>query len=187
MNYLIAGLGNIGSQYANTRHNIGFIVANALAEDLKISFSAGKYASIAQTRLKSRSISIIKPETFMNLSGKAIKHWLQKDDVPVDNLLVVVDDIHLPVGALRLRQHGGDGGHNGLISIIETLETFDFPRLRVGIGGDFPKGMQVDYVLGEWTKEEVEILKPRVTTAVEMIKSFVFTGIDMTMTRYNRK
>ncbi|MBN1339648.1 MAG: aminoacyl-tRNA hydrolase [Bacteroidales bacterium] len=187
MDYLIAGLGNIGSQYANTRHNVGFLVANALADDLKVIFAAGRYAEVAKTRHKGREICIIKPGTYMNLSGKAVLHWIRKESVPPENLLVVVDDIHLPLGALRLRQRGGDGGHNGMISIAGELDTNEFPRLRVGIGGDFPKGAQVDYVLGEWLDTEIEILRPAIKTAVEMIKSFIFGGIDRTMTRFNRR
>lgn len=185
MKYLIAGLGNPGDEYANTRHNIGYIAADALALSLKSAFSSGRYASVAAGSVKGRSLVVIKPTTFMNLSGKAVRYWMQKESVPVENLLVIVDDLALPLGAFRLRKKGSDGGHNGLISIIETLQTTDFARLRIGIGNDFAKGYQVDYVLSRWTSEEEKILIPRIETTVELIKSFVFNGIDKTMNLYN--
>lgn len=187
MKYLIVGLGNIGDEYADTRHNIGFIVADALALSLKATFSSGRHASVAKTTLRGRSAVIIKPTTFMNLSGKAVRYWMQKEEVPLENLLVVVDDLALPLGALRMRKNGSDGGHNGLISIIETIGSTNFPRIRCGIGNDFAKGYQVDYVLGRWTKEEEKILLPRIDTAVEMIKSFILTGPDRTMNDFNTR
>jgi PTH1 family peptidyl-tRNA hydrolase len=185
MKYLIAGLGNPGDEYANTRHNIGYIAADALALSLKSVFASGRYASVAAGKLRGRSLVIIKPTTFMNLSGKAVRYWMQKESVPPENLLVIVDDLALPLGTLRLRKQGSDGGHNGLISLIETLETTEFARLRIGIGCDFAKGYQVDYVLGRWTAEEEKILLPRIETTVELIKSFVLQGVEKTMTRYN--
>lgn len=187
MKYLVAGLGNIGAEYAHTRHNIGFAVADALARDAGISFSSGRYADHAGFRLRGRTVRIIKPSTYMNLSGKAIRYWLEKEKVPLQNLLVIIDDIALPLGELRMKTKGGDGGHNGLISIIEVLGTEDFARLRFGIGGDFPRGYQVDYVLGKWTPEEEEVLTPRIPTAIEMVKSFVTIGPEKTMTEYNKK
>jgi len=186
MKYLIAGLGNIGDEYANTRHNIGFIVADALAMDGKVSFSNGRYASVAKMKFKARTFVIIKPSTYMNLSGKAIKYWMDKEKIPIENLLVVTDDIALPIGTLRLRPKGGDGGHNGLTSVIEQLATGEFPRLRIGVGEEFARGYQVDYVLGKWTKKEEEIMIPKVKTAVEIIKSFATIGIGRTMTLYNK-
>ncbi len=187
MKYLIAGLGNIGAEYANTRHNIGFIIANALAGDLKGKFETERLASVARLKYKGRMLVVIKPTTYMNLSGKAVKYWLAKEKVPLEKLLVVLDDIALPSGALRLKKQGGGAGHNGLIDIIEKLGTQDFPRLRFGIGNDFPKGYQVDYVLGQWTRRETDLLIPRVEKAVEVIKSFVTIGIDQTMNQYNNK
>ncbi|TSA28076.1 MAG: aminoacyl-tRNA hydrolase [Bacteroidetes bacterium] len=185
MHFLIVGLGNIGDEYADTRHNIGFIVADALALSLRTTFSAGRLASVAKGNLKGRSILAIKPTTFMNLSGKAVRYWMNKEKVAPENLLVIVDDLALPLGTLRLRKKGSDGGHNGLISLIETLGTMDFPRLRVGIGNDFAKGYQVDYVLGRWTKEEEKVLIPRINAAVEMIQCFVLQGVDRAMNLYN--
>jgi len=187
MKYLVAGLGNIGAEYARTRHNIGFIVLDALARDTGISFSTERYADRVGFRLRGRSVILIKPSTYMNLSGKAVRYWLEKEKIPLENLLVVVDDIALPIGQLRMKIKGGDGGHNGLTSLIEILGTEDFTRLRFGIGGEFPKGYQVDYVLGEWTPEEEEVLTPRIPSAIEMIKSFVTLGPQKTMTEYNNK
>jgi PTH1 family peptidyl-tRNA hydrolase len=185
MNYLVVGLGNPGTEYANTRHNIGFIAADAFARSLNTTFSSGRYASVAKGSLKGRSITLIKPSTFMNLSGKAVRYWMKKCSLVPAEILVVVDDVALPPGALRLRKRGSDGGHNGLISIVEMLGTTDFPRLRVGIGNDYAGGTRVDYVLSRWTREEEEILTPRIETAVELIRCFVLEGIDKAMNRYN--
>jgi PTH1 family peptidyl-tRNA hydrolase len=187
MKYLIIGLGNIGDEYADTRHNIGFIVADALTLSLKSSFTTDRYASVAKGSLRGRQIVIIKPSTYMNLSGKAVRYWMQKEDIPKENILVLADDLALPLGILRLRSKGGHGGHNGLISIIETIETTDFARLRMGIGNDFAKGYQVDYVLGRWTEEEEKVLIPEIAKSVELIKSFVLTGIERTMNFFNKK
>ena len=187
MKYLIIGLGNIGDEYADTRHNIGFIVADALAFSLKSAFSTDRHASVAKGSLKGRQIVIIKPSTYMNLSGKAIRYWMQKEDIPIENILIIVDDLALPSGSLRLRSKGSDGGHNGLISIIEYLESSDFARLRMGIGNDFAKGYQVEYVLSRWTKEEEKILLPAIDRSVEIIKSFILIGIERTMNLFNKK
>lgn len=187
MKYLIAGLGNIGLEYANTRHNIGFIVADALAMDGKVTFATDRYADVAKVKFKARTLLIIKPSTFMNLSGKAIKYWMDKEKIPMENLLVVTDDIALPTGSIRLRAKGGDGGHNGLINIIETFETSNFARLRIGIGDDFAKGYQVDYVLGKWTNSEEKILVPKIKTAIEIIKSYSTIGLTRTMNVYNKR
>jgi peptidyl-tRNA hydrolase, PTH1 family len=185
--YLIAGLGNIGDEYANTRHNIGFIAADALALSLKTTFSTDRYAAMAKGSLKGRQVVIIKPSTYMNLSGKAIRYWMQKEEIPKENILIIVDDLALQLGTLRLRAKGSDGGHNGLISIIGTIETTDFARLRIGIGNDFAKGYQVDYVLGRWTSEEEKILIPQIETTVELIKSFILIGVERTMNYFNKK
>lgn len=187
MKYLIAGLGNIGLEYANTRHNIGFVVADALVNDLKGKFETGRLASVAKLKYKGRTLVVIKPTTYMNLSGKAIKYWIEKEKIPIKNLLVVLDDIALDSGVLRLKAKGGDAGHNGLTDSIEKLGTNEFPRLRLGIGNNFARGYQVDYVLGQWSAQEVKTMIPRVETAVEVIKSFVSIGIERTMNLFNNK
>ncbi|MBN2637558.1 MAG: aminoacyl-tRNA hydrolase [Bacteroidales bacterium] len=187
MKYLIAGLGNIGAEYDNTRHNIGFVVADALVNELTGSFKTERLASVANVKYRGKNLVVIKPTTYMNLSGKAIKYWLDKENIPLSNLLVILDDLALPTGTLRMKKKGGDAGHNGLTDIIMKLGTETFPRLRVGIGNDFPRGYQVDYVLGTWSKSETDILIPKVEAAVEMIQSFVHQGIDRTMNIYNNK
>ena len=178
MKYLIAGLGNIGDEYANTRHNIGFIVLDAFIRLSGVSFQSGRYADVTRLRVKNKTLVLIKPNTYMNLSGKAIRYWLDAEKIPLENLLVIVDDIALPPGQLRLRMKGGPGGHNGLISIIETLETEEFARLRFGIGNDFAKGFQTEFVQVNWTSAEEEMLIPKITEAVEMIKSFASSRIN---------
>lgn len=187
MKYLIVGLGNIGDEYADTRHNIGFIAADAIALSLKTTFSVDRYASVARGTVKGRTLVIIKPSTYMNLSGKAVRYWMQKEDIMLENILVIVDDLALPLGALRLKTRGSDGGHNGLISILEILGSQEFSRLRIGIGNDFAKGYQVDYVLGRWSTEEQKALIPRIETTVELIKSFVLIGPERTMNFFNKK
>jgi len=183
--YLIAGLGNIGNEYANTRHNVGFLVLDALIKHTNASFATGRLASVATLVLKGRSLLLVKPSTYMNLSGKAIRYWLDKEAIAPENLLVILDDIALPPGQLRLKMKGSDGNHNGLTSIIEVLQTNEFPRLRIGIGNDFPRGMQSDYVLGQWTKAEEEIMIPAIYRATDAIKSFVLLGSAQTMTKFN--
>lgn len=185
--YLITGLGNIGDEYANTRHNIGFIVADSLAADLNGKFTIGRHASILETRLKNKQLIIIKPTTYMNLSGKAVKYWMDKEEIPLENILVVTDDVDLDLGALRLRAKGSGGSHNGLNHIIETLGTTEFARLRVGIGKDYAKGFQVEYVLGRWSSAEEKLLIPRIEAAVEIVRSFVLAGAARTMSEYNNK
>ncbi|MEA3480114.1 MAG: aminoacyl-tRNA hydrolase [Bacteroidota bacterium] len=187
MKYLIAGLGNIGDEYRNTRHNIGFIIADALALEAKASFEPGRYADVSRIKYRGRTLVVIKPSTYMNLSGKAIRYWLKEENIPGERMLSVLDDIALPLGTLRVRRGGGDGGHNGLASLIEYLGTADFPRLRIGVGDDFARGYQSDYVLGKWTKTEEEIMIPQVNKAVEVVKSFVTVGLDRTMNTYNNK
>ncbi len=186
MKYLIAGLGNIGDEYANTRHNIGFVVLDALVKDADVKFSPKRYASTAKIKFRGKTLILIKPATYMNLSGKAVRYWLEKENIPTSKLLVVVDDIALPIGTLRIREKGGDGGHNGLISIIENINTGDFSRLRIGIGDDFARGYQSDYVLGKWTKSEEKLMIPKVELATEAIKSFVAIGVDRTMNKFNK-
>lgn len=180
-------MGNIGSEYSNTRHNIGFMVLDALAKASNISFNDARYGSVAEVKHKGRTFILLKPSTYMNLSGKAISYWLQKEKIPLENLLVIVDDIALPLCTLRLRAAGSDGGHNGLKSIDEVLGTKDYARLRFGIGGDFPKGYQVDYVLGEWTAEETKQLPESMKAASDIIFSFGTIGIERTMNFFNKR
>ena len=187
MKYLIAGLGNIGSEYSNTRHNIGFMVLDALAKASNISFNDARYGSISEVKHKGRTFILLKPSTYMNLSGKAIGYWLQKEKIPVENLLVVLDDIALPLGSLRLRANGSDGGHNGLKSIDSILGHQNYARLRFGIGGDFPKGHQVDYVLGELDEEDKKKLSEQFTKASEIIFSLGTIGVERTMNFFNKK
>jgi PTH1 family peptidyl-tRNA hydrolase len=187
LKYLIAGLGNIGEEYANTRHNIGFIILDAMAKEFNVSFSIDRHAYYSKLRFKGRTFILIKPTSYMNLSGKAVKYWLTREKITPENLLVVVDDIALPVGTLRMKLKGGDGGHKGLVSIIQSVGTDQFPRLRVGIGDDFARGYQSDYVLGKWSRSEEKIMIPRVEIAVQMIKSFGTIGIERTMTAFNNK
>ncbi len=187
MKYLIAGLGNIGSEYSNTRHNIGFMVLDALAKASNISFNDARYGAISEVKHKGRTFILLKPSTYMNLSGKAIGYWLQKEKIPVENLLVVLDDIALPLGSLRLRANGSDGGHNGLKSIDSILGHQNYARLRFGIGGDFPKGHQVDYVLGELDEEDKKKLSEQFTKASEIIFSLGTIGVERTMNFFNKK
>ncbi|MDD4213293.1 MAG: aminoacyl-tRNA hydrolase [Bacteroidales bacterium] len=185
--YLITGLGNIGDEYANTRHNAGFVVLDALAQRLRASFASGRHGAVARVTHKGKTLFLLKPATYVNLSGKAIKYWLNAESIPAENLLVVVDDLDLPLGTLRMKARGGDGGHNGLNHIITTLESEEFSRLRVGVGNDFAKGYQVDYVLGKWTKEEEKIMLERIPVAVDAILSFVCEGVNIAMNKYNNK
>ena len=187
MKYLIACLGNIGAEYENTRHNIGFKIADRLAQDLEATFTTSRLAQMAEMRFKGKTLVVIKPTTYMNLSGKAVKYWLNEEKIPMENLLVVNDDIALPLGTLRLRKQGADGGHNGLTDIIEKLGTNVFCRLRFGLGDDFPRGRQIDFVLGQWKASEEPIVDEKVDMAVEIIKSFVTQGPDRTMNQYNKK
>lgn len=185
--YLIVGLGNIGAEYSETRHNIGFKILDALAGASNISFGPGRYADKAEYSIKGRKLILIKPTTYMNLSGKAVNYWLQEENIPLSNLLVVVDEIALPFGALRLKTKGSDGGHNGLKNINQLLGRQDYTRLRFGIGSEFTRGAQVNYVLGEWSEEERNALPPRIKLACEAIESFVLAGPQLTMTQYNGK
>ena len=185
MKYLIAGLGNIGEEYILTRHNIGFEVLNAFAKASNTSFKQDKLANITEVKFKGRTFVLIQPTTYMNLSGKAVNYYLQKEKIPLENLLVVMDDLALPLGTLRLRGKGSDGGHNGLKSINEVLGSIEYARLRFGIGNEYPKGRQVEYVLGKWTNEELKILSEKIPLAVELIKSFGTIGLQRTMNAFN--
>lgn len=185
MKYLIVGLGNIGPEYVETRHNIGFDVLDTLAEKEGLTFKPDRYGDVAQYKFKGRDFYLVKPSTYMNLSGKAVRYWLQQLKLEPDNLLVITDDIALPVGKLRLKGKGSDGGHNGLKSINELLGTQAYPRLRFGVGNDFGKGQQVSYVLGRWNDEDIDAVKKGIEKSIEMIQSFGTIGIERTMNFYN--
>lgn len=187
MKHLIAGLGNIGEEYRNTRHNVGFMVLDAAAAASGISFTDSRYGSVATLRHKNAQLVLLKPSTFMNLSGNAVRYWLQKEKITPGNLLVITDDIAIPTGSIRLRASGSPGGHNGLASISEVLGTDLYARLRIGIGNDFPRGGQVNYVLGRWSPEELAVIEKRIPLAVEMILHFALAGCELTMTAYNKK
>jgi peptidyl-tRNA hydrolase, PTH1 family len=186
MKFLIAGLGNIGDEYAHTRHNIGFDVVDALVAKHKGTWRVDRLASVAEIKIKGKTLICIKPSTYMNLSGKAVKYWMDKEKIPVNHLLVVMDELAIPVEKIRLRSTGSDGGHNGLTSIQESLQTVNYPRLRFGIGNNFPKGMQVDYVLGKWFPEQVEIVNKKIAATVEVIEEFVLAGLERTMNKANK-
>ncbi len=185
--FLIVGLGNIGDKYTNTRHNIGFKILDYLAETNDITFETVKLGDVATLKVKGRTLILLKPSTFMNLSGKAIKYWLEKEKIPLENLLVVTDDLNLPFGSLRLKTKGSDGGHNGLKDTQDKLQTVKYNRFRFGISADFSQGRQVDYVLGEWTDEENTQLKERLKISAELVKSFALAGVNNTMNQFNGK
>lgn len=185
--YLIVGLGNIGEQYAETRHNIGFKVLDYFAEKEEFSFETQKLGDTATYKLKGRTLIFLKPSTFMNLSGKAVTYWLTKEKVPLENLLVITDDLNLPFGSIRLKTKGSDGGHNGLKDIQDKLNTTKYNRFRFGISDAFSKGRKVDYVLGEWTAIEKENLPERLEKSIDLIKSFALAGVNNTMNTFNGK
>ena len=185
MKYLIIGLGNPGEKYEDTRHNIGFKVLDNLANLSNISFSTDKLADVATIKFKGRNLLLVKPNTFMNLSGKAVNYWMQKEKIPIENILVITDDIALPFGSIRMRAKGSDGGHNGLKSIIEFLSSSTFPRIKFGIGSDFLKGYQSNYVLGKWSDNEQGVLQERIDFTVKMIQSFSVIGVSRTMNDFN--
>ena len=187
MKYLIVGLGNIGNEYAHTRHNIGFDVVNAFVIKHGGQFRTDRHAYVADIRWKGKSFVCICPTTYMNLSGKAVKYWLDKEKIELSNTLVIVDEIALPLDKIRLRPSGSDAGHNGLKSLQESLGTQDYPRLRFGIGNDYPKGHQADYVLGKWKKEEEPLVKLKIEKSVEAIESFAIQGIALTMNQVNNQ
>ncbi len=183
--FLLVGLGNIGAEYDGTRHNIGFDVADAVARKHEGFFTSERLAQVARLKWKGKIVICIKPTTYMNLSGKAVKYWLDKENVPLENMLVVVDEIALPLNKVRLRPGGSAAGHNGLKSIEETLLTDKYPRLRFGIGNDYPKGMQVEYVLGKWTRGELPLVGLKVGKCAELVETFVTAGIERAMNLYN--
>jgi PTH1 family peptidyl-tRNA hydrolase len=185
--YLIAGLGNIGPEYKNTRHNIGFQILDALAGASNISFNDKRYGFVAEYKYKARTFILLKPTTYVNLSGRAVAYWLQKENIELSNLLVLVDDLALPFGTIRVRAKGSAGGHNGLENINQVLGRNEYARLRFGIGDNFHKGFQVDYVLGEWDREEAKELPAKIDTCIEIINSFGTIGTERTMNFYNKK
>jgi len=188
MKYLIVGLGNIGDEYAHTRHNIGFDALDAFCKASNALFDVNKrYGAIAECRLKGRNLILLKPSTYMNESGKAVRYWLQKENIPLENLLVIVDDFSLPFGTIRLRTKGSDAGHNGLKSIQQILETQDYSRLKFGIGNDFHAGEQVDYVLSIFSEDEQKLLPERLNIVSDAIKSFILEGVETAMNRFNGK
>ena len=187
MKYLIVGLGNIGSEYDGTRHNIGFRVLDALAKAANTAFEDRRYGFVAHTRVKNAELVLLKPSTYMNLSGNAVRYWLTQEKIPVENMLVVVDDLCLPVGAIRIRKGGSDGGHNGLKHIAQMLGGQGYNRLRFGIGNDFPQGGQVNFVLGRFGSEEEQVVNEKALVACDAIKAFALSGIQFAMCNYNNK
>ena len=185
--FLIVGLGNIGAEYVNTRHNIGFKVLDYFANQESISFQTQKLGDVTEFKIKGRTAILLKPNTFMNLSGKAVKYWMEKENIEKENLLIITDDLNLSFGSIRIKTKGSDGGHNGLKNIQLLLNSTEYPRFRFGISDAFKKGKQVDYVLGEWSTEEKEALKERLSISSEIIKSFVLAGLNTTMNAYNGK
>lgn len=185
--FLIVGLGNVGEKYHNTRHNIGFKVLDDLAEKENVTFETQKLGDVCTIKVKGRTLKLLKPSTYMNLSGKAIKYWLEKEKIPLGNLLVITDDLNLPFGTIRLKTKGSDGGHNGLKDIQDKLQTTKYNRFRFGISDAFSKGKQVDYVLGKWSDEESSKLMERLNIASDLIKSFAFAGVNNTMNQFNGK
>lgn len=184
--FLLAGLGNIGSDYAGTRHNIGFDIVDALVKKHGQQFRSDRLADVAEYKWRGKHLTIIKPTTYMNLSGRAVKYWMDKEKVEIDNILVILDDLALPLNKIRLRPTGSDAGHNGLTSIQESLGTDKYPKLRFGIGNNYPKGSQADFVLGRWTPDELPLVNLKVEKCVEVVESFMTRGIGQTMTEWNK-
>lgn len=187
MKFLIVGLGNIGDEYAHTRHNTGFDIVSRLAQDANADFTSERYGDVARMRIKGRDLVILKPNTYMNLSGKAVRYWADKENITPENIVVVVDDLALPVGTIRLKGKGSAGGHNGLKNITELLGTENYPRLRFGIGNEFRKGGQIDFVLGKWSDNDKPIVDERMELAAECIRTYVCIGLQLTMTQFNNK
>jgi PTH1 family peptidyl-tRNA hydrolase len=185
--YLIVGLGNIGVEYVNTRHNIGFKVLDYVAQKENLTFETAKLGAVTEYSVKGRKLILLKPNTYMNLSGKAVKYWMEKENITKENILVITDDLNLPFGTIRIKGKGSDGGHNGLKNIQLLLNSSEYPRFRFGISDEFKKGQQVDYVLGEWSETEKEKLPERYAIAKEIIESFVLAGLNNTMNSFNGK
>ncbi len=187
MKHLIVGLGNIGDEYRNTRHNIGFMILDAFAEASNISFTTGRYGDVAHGRIKNQQVVLLKPSTYMNLSGSAVRYWKEQEGIELENILILVDDIALPLGAIRIKGNGSDAGHNGLKHIAQMLGTQSYPRLRFGIGNDFPRGCQIDYVLGTFSAEEKKVLDERIPVAVDAVKEVILAGLGRAMCSFNNK
>lgn len=187
MKYLIVGLGNIGDEYAGTRHNIGFRVVDAIAETQGATFQDKRYGFVARTRVKNAELVLLKPSTYMNLSGNAVRYWMQQEKIELANILVIVDDLSLPVGAIRMKQSGSAGGHNGLKHIAQMLSTEGYNRLKFGIGNDFPRGAQVDFVLGCFSPEDEKIIGEKIPVACDAVKAFALSGMAFAMNHYNGK
>lgn len=187
LKFLIAGLGNIGKEYEHTRHNVGFEVLDYLTRESSISFSSRRYGDLAEMKYRGKQLLLLKPSTYMNLSGKAIRYWLEQENIPTDRLLVVTDDLALPFGKIRLRSKGSDGGHNGLKNINEMLGHSNYARLRFGIGNEFSRGQQVDYVLDKWSEDEGKQLDERLKCCADVVKAFVFTGVQRAMNDFNKR
>lgn len=187
MKHLIVGLGNIGDEYRNTRHNIGFMILDAFAEASNISFTTGRYGDVGHGRVKNQQVVLLKPSTYMNLSGSAVRYWKEQEGIDIENILILVDDIALPLGAIRIKGNGSDAGHNGLKHIAQMLGTQTYPRLRFGIGNEFPRGCQIDYVLGTFSPEERKILEERIPVAVEAVKDVILAGLGHAMCNFNNK
>ncbi|HBJ76332.1 MAG TPA: aminoacyl-tRNA hydrolase [Porphyromonadaceae bacterium] len=187
MKYLVVGLGNIGEEYVHSRHNIGFRVLDALAKASNLVFSTERYGDVAELRVKGQTLLLLKPSTYMNLSGNAVKYWMDREKVPIERLLIIADDLALPFGTLRMKPKGSSGGHNGLKNIESLIGSSLYARLRIGIGNDFSRGKQIDFVLGKLSEEEEEILKTKLITTQEMIKTFALEGVERAMTSFNNK
>lgn len=185
--YLIVGLGNIGAEYVNTRHNIGFKAVDFMANEASATFETVKLGSLAQIKVKNKILLLLKPNTYMNLSGKAVQYWMDKEKIAKENILIITDDLNLPFGSIRIKPKGSDGGHNGLKNIQLILNSSEYPRLRFGISDQFKKGQQVDYVLGDWTDEETTALKERLDTVSKAVKEFALAGLNNAMNNYNGK
>lgn len=185
--YLIVGLGNIGDEYRDTRHNIGFKMLDAFAEASNVTFEDRRYGFVGRCRVKNAEMVLLKPSTYMNLSGNAVRYWMQEEKIPLENLLVLVDDLNIPFGTIRIRKQGSAGGHNGLKHIEQVLGTANYARIRFGIGNEYTRGAQIGYVLGQWTEDEEKILPDRLAVIKEIIPSFCLQGIDRTMNQYNGK
>lgn len=184
--FLIVGLGNMGLDYEGTRHNIGFMIANKLAEESQVKFTSCRYGDMAKVRIKNCELLILKPSTFMNLSGVAVRYWMNKEKLPLDHLLILVDDLALPLGTIRIRENGSEAGHNGLKNITDQLGTRNYARLRFGIGNDFPKGSQVDFVLSRFADEEQTILRDKIGVAADAVKAFCLSGAAFAMNHFNK-
>ncbi len=187
MHYLIVGLGNIGPEYEHTRHNIGFDIVDNLATDAGVKFTDRRYGAIAEMKIKNKYLTLLKPSTYMNLSGNAVRYWMQAEKIEIENILIIVDDLALPFGSLRLRPSGSDAGHNGLKHIQETLSTTNYARLRFGIGNDFNRGQQIEYVLSGWSPEQLETLPQLIDRSSDIVKSFCLAGLQRTMNDYNKR